>query len=242
MRFTLFRPGLTAILKYWKPFLLIQACGLGVVIGYFNSESFRNAMDTLGQWKTAGGVAATAVLSIITGALIPELAKIVALRMTTFDRARLTEIAHGALAFGLLGLIADPFYNALADRFPPDGTVWPPLIKMGIDQFLYSPFFTLPLFALIFTLRRHGWHLRAVWAELGPEWYVRRVVTLLIICWCYWIPMCLLMYSMPKELTFVFAMCAQAAWGLLILFAAANTPDATKPDDAPTLVPVEAKA
>ena len=235
MLLTLIRPGLTAILRYWKPFLLIQCCGLAVVIGYFNSASVRHVMDILGQWKAAGGVLATAVLSIITGALFPELAKIVALRMTTFDRARLSEIAHGSLAFGILGLVADPFYVLLAHLFPSDGTVWPPLIKMSIDQFIYSPIWTLPMFAMIFTLRRHGWNIGDVRRELGVEWYIRRVVSLLIICWCYWIPMCLLMYSMPKELTFVFSMCAQAAWGLLLLFAAANTPDATKPDDAPAI-------
>lgn len=235
MLLTLIRPGLNAIARYWKPFILIQCCGLAVVIGYFQSDSMRRAMDALGEWKAAGGVAATAIISIITGALVPEIAKIIALRMTTFDRARFNEIAHGALAFGLLGLIADPFYDTLASLFPPDGTVRPPLIKMAIDQFIYSPFFTLPMFAIIFTLRRHRWNLGGVCREVGVEWYLRRVVTLLVICWCYWIPMCLLMYSMPKELTFVFSMTAQAAWGLLVLFAAANAPDA--PVTAPPPVP-----
>jgi hypothetical protein len=55
---------------------------------------------------------------------------------------------------------------------------------------------------------------------LGPRWYLTHVGPLLIPCWCFWIPMVLMVYSMPPPLQFSLFCLALAAWSLLMVFVA----------------------
>lgn len=241
MLLSLFRPGLHAIRAFWKPFVLIQVCGALVVIGYFYLPIIRDALDRLGEWKAAGGVMVVIIASAISGAVVPELAKVVALGQTHFDRARLNDLAINGFIFALFGLTGDAFYTLMGQLFPPDGTLTPIVIKTALDQALYSPTITLPFVALVYTFRRHGWKIKPSLSELGVRWYLTRVLSLAVMCWCYWVPMCMLMYSLPAGLTFVFAMFAQAAWALLLLFAAKHgadpsTPEAPIPADLPVSI------
>ncbi len=231
MLLSLFRPGLHAIRAFWKPFVLIQICGLLVVIGYFYVPFVRDVLDRLGEFKAAGGVAIVIIASAISGAVVPELAKIVALGQTHFDRTRLNDLAINGMIFGLFGFAGDAFYTLMGELFPPDGTMRPIVIKTALDQALYSPFLTLPFVALVYTFRRHAWRIKPVLNELGFHWYLTRVLTLAVMCWCYWVPMCLLMYTLPAGLTFVFAMFGQAAWALLLLFAAKHGADPASHDE-----------
>ncbi len=240
MILTIFRPGLEAVRRFWKPFLLIELCGLLAVAGYFKVDVVHHAFETLRAWKEAGGYLAAILASGVSGAIVPELAKTLVLGETRFDRARWNHLAFNFSVFALLGAYADPFYRLLGHLFPSYGFDRWAVLKMGIDQFIYSPFVTLPTVAFLFTLREGGWSLKRTFQQLGWGWYLRRVVSLMVLCWCYWVPMALLMYSLPKGLTFVFAMFAQAAWGLLLIFAAAKPepePDPIKQADLPA-VPV----
>lgn len=240
MILTIIRPGLTAIRRYWKPFLLIEICGLLAVIGYFKVDTVHHAFETLRGWKEAGGYLVAILASGVSGAVVPEIAKTLVLGDTDFSRKRWDDLTFHFMIFALIGAVAVPFYHALGTRFPSQGLDFNAVIKMSIDQFLYSPFLSLPVIAFLFTTRECGWNPIKAFRQIGVDWFLRRVVSLLVICWCYWIPMCLLMYSLPVGLTFVFAMFAQAAWGLLLLFAAgAPERSPAKPEDAP-VVPVSA--
>ncbi len=220
-----------------------------VVVGYFKVAVMRDAMDQLAIWKAAGGVLAlglviAVIASIVSGAVAPEIAKVVALRQTTFDRARWIDFVYNAAIFGAFGLTGDLFYRWMGHLFPPDGTITTIAIKTAIDQFVYSPLITLPSVALVFTCRRLQWNASAILKEIGLHWYLKHVVGLILLCWCYWIPMCMLMYALPASLTFVFAMFAQAAWALLLVFAAGHShlPEPVREDAAPRVAPADAEA
>jgi hypothetical protein len=214
------RPGLLALRRYWKPFLLIEACGLAVVILYFKNNAVRQAADAIAAYKAAGGLPFAAAASALSGAIIPEIGKAVALGDVRITRKRIDDVTIHLVLFAGMGILADLFYSFLARLIGDEPTVGRIAGKMAIDQLLYSPFLTLPLIALIFTCRRCGWSLFRTAAELSTQWYLRRVVTLLLPCWCFWVPMTALMYSLPPSLTFCFAMFAQGAWCLLMVFVA----------------------
>jgi hypothetical protein len=226
MLLTLLRPTLIALGRYWKPFVAIQLCGVAVVVAYFYVAAFQRWLDVLGAWKAWGGLPIAMLASAISGAVVPEIAKTILLRQTTWDRRRLADIAFNGGVFALMATFADPFYTLMGRWFPNDGTAWPPVIKTAIDQFLFSAFLTLPTIAFLFNLREDGFRVPVTASRLGVGWYARRVVPLAFMCWSYWIPMCLVMYVLPASLTFVFAMFAQAAYALLLTFVAAN-PNAT---------------
>ncbi|HEX8340720.1 MAG TPA: hypothetical protein VF624_07420 [Tepidisphaeraceae bacterium] len=229
--FELARPGLLALRQYWKPFVLIEVCGAVVVVLYFNNDAVRGAADALATMKASGGLLFAAIAGAVAGAILPEIGKAIALGDTRVTRRRLDDVCVNLALFAALGLIADLFY-ALLNRLFGDGPHLGPVVaKVLADQLLYAPFVTLPLVALVFTCRGCGWSPRRTAQQLGRTWYLRRVVTLLIPCWCFWVPMTALMFSLPASLTFLFAMFALAAWGLLMIYIAQYTQDADQPGE-----------
>ena len=48
--------GLAALRRYYRPFLLIQAVAVALVVGYYNSASIRSACASLAALKAAGGL------------------------------------------------------------------------------------------------------------------------------------------------------------------------------------------
>jgi hypothetical protein len=217
------RPGLLALRRYWKPFMLIEACGLAVVVLYFRNDAVRQAADTLAAWKAAGGLALVAVAGAIAGAILPEIGKAVALGDVRVTRERVNDVAVHLVLFAFMGVLGDRFYALLARALGDGPHLGPIVAKVLIDQMIYSPLLTLPIVAFVFTCRGCGWSVRRTIPQLGRAWYLRRVVTLLIPCWCFWVPMTSLMYALPASLTFCFAMFATAAWGLLMIFVAQET-------------------
>jgi hypothetical protein len=165
-----------------------------------------------------------ALASAISGGLMPEIAKAVALGERRFDRARLADMLFNAGVFALIGgIIGDQWFKLMGHLFG-DGGGWLTVAKkVAADQFVLTPFFNLPIICFCFHLRQVNWKPSVVIASLSPAWYRDRAVVLLIMCWCYWIPMCCLMYTLPTKLVFCFAMFAQAAWSILMVFAANQT-------------------
>ena len=54
------RPGVEALRRYWKAFVLIQLGALGIVIGYFTWGAFARGCEWLAGVNKAGGVWAAA--------------------------------------------------------------------------------------------------------------------------------------------------------------------------------------
>ena len=219
----LIRPGLMAVRHYWKPFLLIDFVALLFVIGYFRSDAVRAACETMADWKNRGGLPAVMLMGAVSGALFPELAKTV-VGHWKFDKARLQHMAFMFGLFALLGTMASVFYGWVNGVFKADGTPTLGTIvsKVLVDQFIYTPFVANPTVAFVYTLRDCAWSPLRAAARVGPRWYVRRVVPLLIPNWIFWIPMTSMMYSLSDDFIFCFAIIVQAAWCLLLSFVAAQ--------------------
>ncbi|HEY0008674.1 MAG TPA: hypothetical protein VGB55_08125 [Tepidisphaeraceae bacterium] len=215
----LIRPGLLAIRLYWKPFLLIDACALLFVIGYFQIASVHSAAGRFADWKDAGGLPAVMLMGAISGAILPELAKIVALGQWKFDRKRWSDVAFHMGLFAFVAIMASTFYGFVAQFIRSDGAAGVAM-KVLVDQLIYSPFIALPLMVFAYTWRECRWSFPRAAARLGGAWYLRRVAPLIIPTWVFWFPMTSLMYSLSDDFVFCFAMIAQAAWCLLMTFVA----------------------
>jgi len=213
----LIHPGLVAIRRLWVPFLLIQFCGLVVVLSYFNSEHFRTFCDRLAELKQAGGYAFAALTLGVACGIGPEVFKFISGIDRTFTRERACNTAFNFFLFALIGIWADAFYRSLAYLLGPSDSVKIVAMKVAADQFLYSPTLGTVFIAVAYTWREHRYRLIPTIRSMGGAWYLSRALPMLLPSWCYWIPMACLMYSLPPSLTFVFNALAGAASAMLLV-------------------------
>ncbi len=237
---SLVTPGLEAVRRFWKPFLLLQSLALLLVIAYFYNDAVRTACGGLAELKRNTGLLYSAVAAALAGVVLPEGAKAVVLGQRSFDRQRRRDIGFALVGFALNGIIVDMQYRGLALLLGHDNAPWTVISKVLADQFITTPLYGTPYWILLYGLRAHRYRPGPLLAELSVRWYLTRVLPLLIPCWCYWIPMTLMIYSLPGELQLSLFSLALAAWSLVMIFIASRPSTPAPPAPAPESEPVTA--
>lgn len=210
------RPGLQTLRHTWPALLVLQVLGLLVVVGYFTTPTVTRIADWLGTLKASGGYLFSAVSLALACGPLPEIAKQVTGVDRCFSGDRLHRLLLNTGVYAIVGVQCDALYRIVAMLFGDELAFWTVLKKVATDQFLFSPFISLPTIALGYTWRDAGWRLGRLTTLLRRRWYVSKVVPMLLTCWAYWIPMASLMYMLPAKLTMVFNVCASAAGAILI--------------------------
>lgn len=213
-------PGVAAVRKYWRPFVLLQAAAFGLVIAYYTNDHARSVCEKLSQLKQQGGYLFSAITTAIAGALLPEIAKAIVLGEWKINRKRLNDTFFILCAFAINGVMTDAQYRGLAWLLGHDSHFWTIIRKTLVDQFITTPGYSIPYWVLVYRLRAHRYRIIPTLAEISPRWYLMRALPLLIPAWCYWIPMVLLIYALPTPLQFCLFCFAVAAWSLLMVFVA----------------------
>ncbi|HLL88130.1 MAG TPA: hypothetical protein VK324_02390, partial [Tepidisphaeraceae bacterium] len=183
----------------------------------------RHALEALAAWKDQGGLALAAVVAAVAGGVLPEVAKAVALGDWRVDRKRLADLAFNTAFFALLaGVLTNLFYQLQTLVFG-QGTDWVTVLKkVVVDQGLYTPLFTSPFSFFVYRWRANGYRWAHTLSQVRPirRAYAAHVLPLTVPAWCYWMPMVLLIYSLPTPLQFVLFIFALAAWSLILTFVA----------------------
>lgn len=231
-------PGLEAVRRYWRPFVLLQAVALLLVIGYSQSAAVREVCEHLAAVKTRWGLLFSGVATALAGAILPEIAKVLALGQRHFDRRRINDISFALAIFAFNGVWTDLQYRVLAWMYG-SGNDWPTVMsKVLTDQFACTPLYAVPYWIVLYAWRGNGYDLRRTVGEMSGRWYLTRVLPLLIPCWFFWIPMTMLIYSLPGPLQLWLFLFAVGAWSLVMVCVASGQtrPPAPAPVAAATLV------
>jgi hypothetical protein len=213
-------PGLAAVRKYWRPFLLLQSAALLLVLAYYNSRHVRAICEVLSAWKDHGGLPFAAVAAALSGGLLPELAKALVMGDWRINRRRMHDVGFTLVVFAGCGMIVDVQYRAFAFLLGRDQQLGTILRKVLVDQFVTTPIYGTPYYLVMYGLRANGYNLFTTVRQISPRWYVTAVLPLLIPAWCFWLPMVALIYSLPGALQFCLYCFALAAWSLLMVFVA----------------------
>lgn len=219
---SLIAPGIQAVRHSWPAFLLLQSLALLLVLGYFYSDRVAAACGGLADLKLRMGLIYSALAAVVAGVLLPESAKALVLGQRTFDRTRRRHIVFMLFAFAGNGIITDLQYRGFAILFGHDNAPVTVVSKVLFDQFITTPIYGVPYWILLYGLRAHRYHPGRLLAELSPRWYLTRVLPLLLPCWCYWIPMTLMIYSLPGPLQLSLFAMAMAAWSVVMIFIASR--------------------
>lgn len=217
---TVVGPGLRAIARFWKPFVLIQSAALALLLSYFYSPAVKALCESLSAHYDRGGAWAAALASALAGGLLPEFAKLATGVEPAPLRRRIADITFNFFYFALNGTIVFYFYRFQGILFGTDASAATITKKILVDQYLFTPFFTTPLSLIAYACYRNRFSLPAIRAELTPATLIRRIPSLLIPCWAFWTPMVVMIYALPGTLQFLLFAFALGAWSLLMVFIA----------------------
>jgi hypothetical protein len=220
-------PGLRAVRRFWRAFVLIQACALMLVLTYFHSAAVQHACETLSRLHETGGLLLSAIAAAIAGGIIPEIAKAIVPPKSISGQKRGHLLSRGDLCFAIItfainGVVTDLQYRMLSWAIGSDHLFLTAVKKMLADQFVTTPVYGAVYWAVVYRWKAHGFRVMPLLREVGPQWYLRNVGRLLVTSWCFWIPMVLMVYLMPQDLQFSLFCIVLAAWSLLMVFVASD--------------------
>jgi hypothetical protein len=203
----------------WIPFLLIQGLVVTFVILYYQQENLRQAVVGLGELRERGGYAFAAIAGALCGGVLPELAKLVTGRIGKVDRAWLGRVLFTLAFYAANTILVAAFYQVMALTVGTDTDIRTVVIKVLCDQFIFTPFLSIP-----FTLVSFAWF------EGGFKWgplrdfvknsFLPRYVPTMLIAWCLWIPALFGVYSLPTPLQLPVSLGVLGGWSLLLVFLA----------------------
>lgn len=216
------KPSLQALRRLWLPFVLIQFCALLIVIAYFHVESFARWCDAIGRIKADWGLLFVMLTMPTAGVVVPEVVKLITGVDRSLTRSRLSDMVYLVPWFMFIGVVLDLFYRAMNTTLGDAPEPHIVLVKVLLDQLIFTPLLGAVYLPLAFAFRRNGFSIVRTFRSLSPNWYLQEVVPLIVPIWAYWFPMCILMYALPAGLTFVFGVSGSAASATIMVAVASR--------------------
>ena len=208
--------GLRAARANLLPGLLLQAlmlCFLAAYLLHDGTQAFLTRVGELRQELSYGFSLAT---YIISGALFPELLRIVFFQKGRPCLANFWNFLTAAPLWAGLGMLVDFFYRCQNDWFGT-GNSWHIIAaKVLVDQFIYSPFLANPITTAYLAFRASGLNAQTSREVFSWNFVLEKMLPTQIAGWGIWIPGVCLVYFMPPLLQLPTAVLIQCFWVLLL--------------------------
>ncbi len=207
--------GLRAARANLVPGLLVQCLMLSMLLAYYFYPPMQHWLDALAQVRARWGYGYAILNSLVAGALIPEL-----LRVFLFQKGKILPANFSNLAFSIpfwcaMGVAVDLFYRYQAQWFGAEANVAVVLKKVVVDQFLYNPLFAVPVTAWLYDWKSRGYRSEGTRVFFTAGYYRDVIVPGLFATWGVWIPVMLILYSLPSLLQIPLFGLALSLWVML---------------------------
>ncbi|MDX2111264.1 MAG: hypothetical protein SFY80_13600 [Verrucomicrobiota bacterium] len=223
----LYRPGKTAFLSYWKLIVGIQLCAVTVVALYYTWPDFQTGCNWLADFKVRGGLLFTAIGTLISGGVIPEVLKW-KFRPAHLPKPTWGEIIHQCAIFPICGIIVDYFYKLQAVLFGTGTDVGTVALKILVDQLFFGPLVGIPIIITWFLFRELHYNPWRTLRQWSVAFYVERGLPMYATALTYWPIMLVFIYALPSALQFPLFLFANTAWSLIMVFIARRQVEAHK--------------
>lgn len=207
--------GLRAARANLAPALVIQAAVVAVVLAYYFWPPARGWLARLAEFKREGGYLFSLAAGALAGGLLPELLRVAAFQRWRVRRENLNGLAFGACFWGLMGVMVDALYRAQAAAFGAGVDFSTVFKKTVFDQFVFTPFFSIPLTVAVFEWRRAGYPRGGVKGALSFDFYRRKVLPAAVSGLGFWLPVVVLVYCLPPLLQFPLFTLALTLWVMI---------------------------
>ena len=206
--------GRKAIVQNRLPAFFLWVFGITLIIGYYQSPAAASVLDALGEFRWQHGFLFSVLSTALFGGLIPAI--LPALLGRPEPPMNFVYLFSATLFWAGKGLEIDLFYRLQARLFGETASMEMILCKTLVDQFLYVPLIGVVNIVLFYLWRENGFSFARSWSSLGPQWYVRRVLPLLISNWVVWIPAVALIYALPLALQLPIQNLILCFWVLIV--------------------------
>lgn len=214
------RQGVNATSAVARPAIVLQIVAAAIVLGYYFHEPTRAVLEHVQRMKLAYGLPFAIFTTIIFGAWLPMLVR----AAQRWYRREPTGINRGDLLFfslfwGEKGVEVDLLYRAQSHVFGDGPQIGLVVVKVFVDQFVY-----VPIWGIVTTVFFLKWHdcnysWRTTWDALGPNWYVKKMFPVMLMCWFVWVPAVAVIYCLPLPLQLPIQNLVLCLWMLLLMFA-----------------------
>ena len=208
--------GLRAARANLVPALLIQAAVVAVVLAYYLWEPARAWLAQTAELKREGGYLFSFVSGALAGGLLPELLTVAVFQRWRVRRENLGSLLFGACFWGLMGMTVDALYRAQALAFGSEVDFATVFKKTFVDQFLFTPFVTIPFTVLVLEWKQQGYRAGRVARALGRGFYRRKILPVVLSGMGFWLPIVVFVYSLPPLLQFPLFTLALTLWVMII--------------------------
>jgi len=208
---------------------MIQVTMLAIVLAYYWHEPTRNGLDVIAHWKERYGYAFSVLLSIVAGAVLPEVLKVLLFQRLRVYRKNLVELLFATVFWGVMGAVVDTLYRLQAVWFGSEPTVGVLVKKVLVDQFIYCPVFAAPMTVWAYQLKERAFSTRGVARFFTMGFYQSDVLPTLIASWGVWIPLVSIIYSLPPSLQIPLFGLALSFWVLLVTYITSRSTPRTEP-------------
>lgn len=189
-----------------------------VLVAYYFHPPMRNWLNELAALKIRWGYGYAALSSIIAGAIIPELLRILVFQKSKVTRANLENILFAGILWCFMGIAVDYFYRSQAIWFGDEATFSVVLKKVLVDQFLYNPLFVGPFVAWAYDWKNDNYRLHNIGRFFTAAYYRDTVLPSLFATWGVWIPVVSIVYALPSPLQQPISSLALSMWVVLYTY------------------------
>jgi hypothetical protein len=210
--------GLRAARANLVPGLVIQMAMLTIVLAYYWHEPTKDALNILAVWKERYGYLFSVVLSILAGAVLPEVLKVLFFQRGKVRGENFQELVFAAVFWGTVGVFVDTLYRLQALWFGTAPTFSVLLRKVVVDQFVYCPLFAAPVTVWAYEWKNRRFSTEGISDYFTPAFYRTKVLPTLIASWGVWIPVVTIIYSLPSLLQVPLFGLALSFWVLLVTY------------------------
>lgn len=208
------------------PGLLLQALMLVFLVAYETHDGTQRFLAAAADLKESSGYGFAFVSYVISAALLPEILRVGFFQGGRVYRGNWWNVLTAAPAWGAIGVLVDFFYRCQSAWFG-NGNDWGTiLVKMAVDQLIYSPFVGTPLTIGYFLWRDSGFRMSGIRHIFHRNFFPHRVLPVQIAGWCIWVPGVCLVYFMPPMLQLPVAVLIQTFW--VLVFTLVNKPPASE--------------
>lgn len=207
------KAGLRAARANIVPGLLVQGAMVALLVCYYVSPTFREWLGALAGVKARWGWVYSALSGVVAGGVLPEIMRVLVFQKGRVRRTNFEELCFAVPFWGCMGVVVDFFYRAQAYWFGDEATFAAVAPQVAVDQLLYNPLFSAPVTVWLYAWRNHGYRWQRRFFTV--DYYREKVVPTLIACWGVWIPIVIVLYTLPEPVQIPLFSLALTLWVML---------------------------
>lgn len=209
--------GLQSVKANLIPGVILQCFAIALIVGYHVSADFRAVLDVVAGWQARFGVVFLCAGYFFFAGLLPSVISwcVPSIR----PQKPVLAFLFAILFWSFNGFLIAGLYQFQYWAFEEGHLI----IKILIDQFVYTPFIGIPIILITHQWKERDYSFSALRSLFHIQEFVRYALPMLIMNWCIWIPSLIVIYSMPLAIQAHISGLICGFWSLILLQIAARS-------------------